>query len=198
MANETKNVTAAKPSVGGAVYVAPLGTTLPTDATTALNAAFKSLGYCSDDGLTNANSPETDNQAAWGGTVVLTLQTSKEDTFGFKLIESLNVDVLKTVYGTDNVSGTLDEGIKISATNDDPEEFSWVFEMILKDSVLKRIVVPCAAITEIGEISYKDNEAIGYECTITATPVVEDEKSKTHDEYIIKKKSQSTVNTQEG
>ena len=54
---DAKNVTAAKPKVGGAVWRAPLGTTLPTDAKTALDKAFKSLGYISGDGLTNANSP---------------------------------------------------------------------------------------------------------------------------------------------
>ena len=39
------NVTAAKPQVGGAVWRAPLSTPLPTDATTKLDPAFKSLGY---------------------------------------------------------------------------------------------------------------------------------------------------------
>ncbi|VGV54734.1 major tail protein [Streptococcus pyogenes] len=32
MANDTKNVTSAKPKAGGAIYSAPLGTTLPEDA----------------------------------------------------------------------------------------------------------------------------------------------------------------------
>lgn len=67
MSSDASNVTSSKPSVGGAVWVAPLKTEIPTDAKTPLNEAFKSLGYCSDDGLTNSNSPETDNQKAWGG-----------------------------------------------------------------------------------------------------------------------------------
>ena len=39
----TQNVTAGKPAVGGAIKSAPIGTVLPTDATTALDEAFKSF-----------------------------------------------------------------------------------------------------------------------------------------------------------
>lgn len=48
MANAS-NVTTGKPKKGGAIFRAPAGTTLPTDATTALNAKFVCLGYCGED-----------------------------------------------------------------------------------------------------------------------------------------------------
>lgn len=184
MQNAT-NVSASKPKVGGAIYRAPLGTALPTDAVTALNEAFASLGYISEDGLTNANSPESEKIKAWGGDTVLNASKGKEDTFKFKLIEALNSEVLKTVYGDGHVSGDLETGIKIEANNDQMEDFTWVVEMILKGGVLKRIVIPSASVSEVGEIVYADNSAIGYDTTLMAVP---DENGFTHYEYMIKSK----------
>lgn len=181
-----KLVTAAKPAVGGAVYRAPLGTTLPTDAQTALDTKFKPLGYISSDGLTNSNSPSSSNTSAWGGDNVLSLLTEKPDDFKFTLIEGKNVEVLKSVYGDDNVEGALETGITIKANNEEMPLSAWVVEMVLRDGDLKRIVIPSASVSAVGDITYADGSAVGYQTTISAVP---DENGNTHYEYIVKKAS---------
>ena len=184
MSNTTTNVSLGKPKIGGAVFNAPLGSTLPTDATTALAEAFVCLGYVSEDGLTNSNSPETDQIKAWGGDTVLVTQSEKQDTFQFKLLEVLDPNVLKAVYGGGNVSGTLASGITVRANAAEVEASAWVFELVLTNNAVKRIVIPNAKISEIGDIVYKDDEAIGYEITLNALPGDSAFGGDTHKEYI--------------
>lgn len=176
----SSNVSAGKPKVAGAIFMAPIGTTLPTDSTTSLASAFVELGYASDAGVVNSESRETETIKAWGGDTVLKPFTGKEDTFNFTLIEALNVDALKLVYGESNVSGSLANGITIKSAAEDLEYHSFVIEMVLNGAV-KRIVIPSAKVTEVGDITYADGTAIGYDTTLSCVP---DSTGGTHYEYI--------------
>lgn len=181
MANNASNVTAGKPKISGAIYVAPLGTTLPTSTTAALDAAFKGVGYVSEDGVSNDNSPESETIKAWGGDTVLALQTDRPDTFTYELIETLKEDVLKVVYGDNNVTVETNGEIHVKATAEQLEAHAWVIDMVLRDNRAKRIVIADGTLTNLATIQYKDDEAVGYGITITAVP---DESGAYHHEYI--------------
>lgn len=183
MSVDAKKVTAGKPKVGGAVFKAPVGTTLPTDAITALASAFVDAGYISEDGVTNAKTRESTEIKAWGGDTVLQPQTSKKDTFNMTFIEALNVETLKVVHGEGNVTGELAEGITIRENAEELDHYAWVIEMVLNDDCLKRTVIADAQVTELAEVVYKDDQAVGYNATMTAFPS-QALGGDTHREYI--------------
>lgn len=171
MGQLASNVSTSKPKVGGAVWYAPTGTTLPTTATEDLDKAFVCLGYISEDGITNAYSQEFEDIKAWGGDTVDSSLSETTDTFSYKLIEVLNENVQKYFYGSDNVSGSLTTGnMTVSVTGDEPDHYSLVCDMVLKGNVAHRIVVADHKITEREEIAYTDSDAVAYGVTCTAYP----------------------------
>lgn len=180
--SNTANVSTARPNIGGALYCAPVGTPLPTSADATLNGAFKSLGYISEDGLTNSNSPSNTDVKAWGGDIVLSSTNERPDTFKYKLLEVLSLDVLMSVYGSAKVTGTsLVSGITVKATSEDVEDMVYVVDMIMNGGVLKREVISRAKLSGLGDITYKTGDAVAYDITITAYP---DADGVTHYEYL--------------
>lgn len=182
--NNAANVTAGKPNVNGAFFRAPIGTTLPTDAKAELDEGFKCLGYISEDGFKHENSPSSEETKAWGGDVVASNQSEKSDKLTAKFIEATNVEVLKMVHGDDHVTGDLTTGIKVTSNAEELPEASYVIDMVMNKTTLKRVVVPRGKVSEIAEVTYADADLVGYETTITALP---DADGNTHYEYMITK-----------
>lgn len=180
--NDADNVSFGKPKATGAVFVAPVGTALPTDATTALNAAFVGMGYVSEDGLVNSVESDVESVHAWGGDLVLQGQTTFNETFTVNLIET-NVNALELYYGADNVAvDGVTGAITVTQNSEMLPAVSVVFELVLTGGRVKRIVVPNAQITDrSGEITYVDGEPITYPAVFTAYP---DASGNTHMEYI--------------
>lgn len=169
MANDATKVSTGKPSVSGAVFRAASGTALPTDAKSDLAAAYKDLGYCSEDGITEKTTRDMTDFKAWGGDTVDSSQTAYGKSFEFTLIESSRVDAMKVIAGDSNVT---DAGGKITMKHNAAELTSgiWVFDMIKKGGKLYRAVVPVGKVTEVGDIVYKDDEVISYPVVISAYP----------------------------
>lgn len=184
--NDATKVSAGKPKVGGAIFNAPTSASLPTTATEALAAGFVGVGYISEDGVTNTLSKDITKVKAWGGDVVLVLNNGLEDQFKFKMIQSMDGNALKAVFGDGNVTVTPAVGatpakIDIKVNNNEQEAKAWVIDTILNGGSIKRIVIPNAKVEAIGDIVYRDNEAIGFDVTLAASA---DSTGNSHYEYI--------------
>lgn len=180
--NNKANVSVAKPKAGGAVFIAPAGTALPTDATTELPAAFKCMGCISEDGVVQSQEMDSEDVTDWEGGVVESSQTSFAETYQMTFIEHMNTDVLGFVYGDDNVVIPSDGGaIKVMHSGDDRDEVVMVVDTVLKGKRLNRLVIPRAKCGEIGDVPRKRNEVISYEATVKA---LSDDAGKTTYEYI--------------
>lgn len=179
--NDSDNVSFGKPKATGAVFVAPAGTTLPTDATSSLDVAFNGLGYVSEDGLVNGVEADVESVHAWGGDQVLQGQTTFTEMFTVNLIET-NEDTLKTYYGEDNVTADGSGNITVHEKGQELPEVVVVFELVLTGGRIKRIVLPKARIADrSGEITYVDGEPIAYPAVFTA---FKDDNGNLHSEYI--------------
>lgn len=181
-APNAQNVSVGKPTAAGGIFAGDVTATPPKDATTPLSASVaKGLGYVSDDGLANAIEVDNESITAWGGVTVLTVRTSREETFTFTFIET-NADVLAEVYGPDNVSVDETSGeITVLHNAKELPPRLYVFEILMTGNKVKRIVVPNAKVNEVGDVAYVDGEPIGYEVTLGAFP---DKDGNTAIEYI--------------
>jgi hypothetical protein len=104
------------------------------------------------------------------------------DEWTLTLIESLNPNVLKAIYGDSKVTVDSQNGtITVQATADQRVDATYVIDMVLKGGAMKRVVIPNGSMSELGEIVYKDDEPIGYELTLNALP---DASGVQHYEYI--------------
>lgn len=168
------NVLVGKPVLNDAIAVAPVGTPLPTDVTTALNAAFKKVGFVSDDGLTEGEDRSTDTITAWGGAVVATTQSSFEKTFGFTMIEFLNANAQKLLRGDANVTATVANGthgaqLTIRETADLPAPKAMVID-IVSGTAKVRHVIPSGQVTDSDDINWTDEDPAGLPVTFSAYP----------------------------
>jgi hypothetical protein len=153
-------------AITGELYVAPLGTALPTDTSTALNAAFVGLGYFSEDGVTDTPEKDVEDITAWQNAKrVRTVITSAKQTYTGTLIQT-NVDVIETVYGT-TVTQTVTHGSYTINPGSTSGRKAWVLEVV-DGAEIKRILIEDGEITEVGESNYATGEAIGYPITLEA------------------------------
>ena len=90
---------------------------------------------------------------------------SQNEAYKYKGISYLNLDNLKAVYGTENVTESTG-AITITVKAGTYGKGVWAIDTALNGGRLQRIVIPDGCITELGDITYKMDEATGFDVTL--------------------------------
>ncbi|MDH4158651.1 MAG: hypothetical protein OEV62_00155 [Actinomycetota bacterium] len=161
-------LTAANVQVGvtGAVYFAPSGTAVPTNPTDALNGAFLDVGYISEDGVTTSTSIDVTDLVAWqNADVVRKIQTGHDYTVAWTMLET-SENTLELYYGN-----YTDAGAYGTAEVKGEQGYRGAFVIhVIDDTNLVRIAIPDGQVTEKGDVSIVNGDAISYPITITCYP----------------------------
>lgn len=149
-------------AVTGSVNFAPAATALPADNTTALAVAFVDQGYVDESGVTQTISRSVQSIRAWqDGSIVRKITSEHDVSYAFTLMET-SAEALKTYYNN-FAAGTVE------VKGGSGRRGVWVLEVL--DGMKKvRVVIPDGEVTEQGDVSYVNADAIKYPVTISAYP----------------------------
>ncbi|WVX87797.1 major tail protein [Gordonia phage BillDoor] len=184
MASKVENVFAAMPRATGALLRGKKGAgQLPTSAKADITAPeyewLVDQGYIGEDGFTQSESRDTDKKKAFGGKVVKVLQTDYSLTIQFAFLESINAEVLKSIYGEENVEIREDGEIVVHKNSKQSPHASWVIDVYDGDA-LNRSTIADGQIIEIDDIVKVHSDTIMYTVTMEC---FEDENGDNMVEY---------------
>lgn len=179
MPNPNSGLVLAGTAAGGAtglelLWVAPTGTTAPTNAYQALtvvSASWEGLGYVSSDGVSVSADESSNEIMAYGsGTPVRIVNTKSAESFQVTFLET-NLAVLD-VYNRRALGSTL-----VNATGDytlsrgtvPVQRYSFCLDIVDGTNHL-RLYYPSAEVKERGERKIGNGESIQYQVTVQAYP----------------------------
>ena len=163
MALNAKHVYAPTPdqSTTGAVYVAAVGTTAPTDAKTALSGSWTDGGYVDENGISITVNRSTTPIRDWSKAAVRNILSEFDGSIA---VNFLQVDEFSAqrVFGSSNVTKTAatttkGELIKVSIGAQLPPVEAWCFNMKDGDARI-RVYIPNGQITDVAEMAYKPDQ----------------------------------------
>lgn len=146
---------------GGVAYIAPVGSTGPTDANSPLNAAFKTLGVWAEDGSTVTPVPG-DEVTINDHTGAPRLQRTKTGnvTFEFPFIELVE-DTFNTYWDTE-VQPDGSYTIKGGSAN---KQYALVYDRVFSNGTVDRKYAPKVRISDRGAQANSEADALTHSIT---------------------------------
>lgn len=151
----------------GHVNVGPLGTAMPTDVTTALNAAFSEVGYIDEDGVQITPSTETNDINAWqSATPVKIVQTTVGLELQFTMLQTNPAATGLFLFGDEWTGDVNDVASLVLSSNPPLNEVSAVIEWEDDLENTNRLLIPRCVVTDRQAIQLVRNDAVKYGVTL--------------------------------
>lgn len=152
----------------GRVLVAPLGTAEPTDTTTAFNAAFKELGWITEDGVSVTPSIDTNDVMMWQSITPVKRPITGMGLEVSMALASHNKDVLQNYLLNatfSNVSGTARFEVKNLPPS---QEKMLAIEWTDDDGDTNRLILPKVTMTDRDAFTIQKSDAVAFGITFSA------------------------------
>lgn len=167
-ANNPADVSTARGVKGGYMYIAPVGTKLPTDRKSPLDPAFMNAGYVSDEGWKESVDIDTTDAVTdeRGDTVIASEASKYTEKLTFTLI-SMQKDSLAMQYGRNNVTDSDGEIVVDHNWGNAGDHWSVVLELLMKNDRHWRKVIADGNVTSLDEVGINKDDAVGREVELT-------------------------------
>ena len=159
-------------AASGMFFHAVSGTALPTYPTETLGSAWKEVGFVAEDGITWHHGRSAEPLKDWSNSIRRQLQSDTIGTVAAPII-STTADVLKTIFGEDNVTEAVASADHGALTSVEVEEGVMsgeeAFLFLMKDGDDTFMLGTTAGfITALDDISFAPGAAITWNATVSA------------------------------
>lgn len=153
---------------GADVYIAPVGTTEPSDCSAAFGAGWDAVGLLDgEEGFTESREEESSDFYAWGGILVKRTKSKHKRTVKFVCLEdnATVFDLINPGSTRATVSGLTTSTVKVPTG----AEFAIALETS-DGTVVKRRLIKRAEVQEVGEVKESETDLTVYEVTVVIYP----------------------------
>lgn len=144
----------------GTLYVAAVGTALPTAPDGALNAAFIGLGYTAEDGASFKSTPDITEHRAWQSQdAIRRAVKSRELEIGCELLQ-WNESTVVVAFGGGSISGSGPYTYTLPVAGEALAEYAVILD-VQDGTRLTRIIIPRMSITDAVEAQFNADNMAG-------------------------------------
>lgn len=151
---------------GPGIWMAPVGTAAPTDATSALAAPWSTLGYLSEDGVTLSQSTNSEDIYPWQGrSPVRTMITERNLAMEFSMFE-FNEQNLQLYFGMEQATAGDANSWSLNVVSNAPAQI-YSFCIDVADLGVKvRYYIPRGSLSDAGDLEITDSGVMALPVTL--------------------------------